>query len=200
VALAIFLTFHRLRDGAERLIETLFFRAWREKEEALKAFLAEAPYFTGAEALMRAAVRSISHYVEGAETALYLPDDDGAFRRVEGRIDGLGARIDADDAALVSLRARRQALEGGSALSLTGAALALPMLNRAEVTGVVLIGPKPTGLAFRPDEIALLSDAVRGIGQDLHALKVEQLEALAERLAIEKAALAGRSGALQAAG
>jgi hypothetical protein len=200
VALAIFLTFHRLRDGAERLIETLFFRAWREKEEALKAFLGEAPYFTTAIALTRATVRALSHYAEGAATALYLPDDDGAFGRVEGRIEGLSARIDADDTALVALRARRQALEGGPILSLPGASLALPMLNRAEVTGVVLIGPKPTGLAFRFDEIALLSDAVRGIGQDLHALKVEQLQALAERLAIEKAALAGRGGALQAAG
>ncbi len=74
------------------------------------------------------------------------------------------------------------------------------MLNRAELSGVVLLSPNPTGLAFRPDEIALLSDAVRGIGQDLHALKVEQLEALAERLTIEKAALAGRGGAVQAAG
>jgi hypothetical protein len=200
VALAIFLTFHRLRDGAERVIETLFFRAWREKEETLKAFLAEAPYFTGADALMRAAIRSISHYAEGAEMALYLPGEDGAFRRVEGRIEGLGARIEADDGALVALRARRQSLDGAPLVSLPGAALALPMLNRAEVTGVVLIAPKPTGLAFRPDEIAILSDAVRGIGQDLHALKVERLEALAERLAIEKAALAGRGDVLRAAG
>jgi len=74
------------------------------------------------------------------------------------------------------------------------------MLNRAEVTGVVLIAPKPTGLAFRPDEIALLGDAVRAIGHDLHALKVEHLEGLTKRLAIEKAALTGRSGAFQAAG
>jgi hypothetical protein len=150
--------------------------------------------------LVRAAVRSISHYAEGAETALYLPEDDGALRRVEGRIGGLGARIEADDGALVALRALRQSLDGAPLVSLPGAALALPMLNRAEVTGVILIAPKPTGLAFRPDEIALLSDAVRGIGQDLHALKAERLEALAERLAIEKAALAGRGDVLRAAG
>jgi len=200
VALAIFLTFHRLRDGAEHVVETVFFRAWREKEEALKAFLAEAPYFTTSAALTRAAVRSISHYAESAEVALYFLGEDGAFRRSEGRIEGLRARIEPDDAALVALRARRHFLEGPPLVSLPGAALALPMLNRAEVTGGILIAPKPTGLAFRRDEIALLGDAVRGIGQDLHALKVEQLEALAERSAIENATLAGRGGALVAAG
>lgn len=199
VALAIFLTFHRLRDGAEHLIETLFFRAWREKEAALKAFLAEAPYFVTAGALTRAAVRALSHYADGAATAIYLPEEAGTFRLAEGRIEGLSARIDADDGALVALRARRQALEGEVLASLTGAALALPMLNRAEITGVILIAPKPTGLGFRPDEIALLAGAAREIGQDLHALKVEQLQGLASRLAIEKAALLGQDGALRGA-
>ncbi len=59
--------------------------------------------------------------------------------------------------------------------------------------------PKPTRLAFRPDEIALAT-AAREIGLDLHALKVEQLEALTARHTIETAALAGRGDVRKAAG
>ncbi len=64
-------------------------------------------------------------------------------------------------------------LEAGSDLK---AALVAPMVNRNEVMGVVLLGPKPSGLSYRPDEIELVGWASRQVGLDLHALKVEQLE------------------------
>ncbi len=199
VALTIFLTFHRLRAGAERLIEALFFRDWREKEAALQAFLGEAPYFVTPGALTRAAVRVIGHYADGAATAIYLRDETGSFGLAEGRLAGLGARIDADDQTLVALRARRRTLADEAITTLPGAALVLPMLNRAEVTGVILVGEKPTGLGFRPDEIALLSRAAHEIGLDLQALKLEQLQSLASRLAIEKATRLGQGEALSGA-
>lgn len=58
---------------------------------------------------------------------------------------------------------------------------------------MILIGPKPSGLGLRSDEIALLEGAAREIGQDLDALEVEQLQSLASRLATEKAVLLARS-------
>jgi len=50
------------------------------------------------------------------------------------------------------------------------------MVNRNEVLGVVLLGPKPSGQDLRPDEVELIEWATRQVGLDLHALKVEQLE------------------------
>ena len=55
------------------------------------------------------------------------------------------------------------------------AALAAPMVNRNEVTGVALLGLKPSSLEYRPDEIELIGWATRQVGLELHALKVEQL-------------------------
>ena len=50
------------------------------------------------------------------------------------------------------------------------------MLNRSEVIGFAMLGAKLSGEQFRPDEIELIGTATRQVGQDLHALKVEQLE------------------------
>ena len=51
------------------------------------------------------------------------------------------------------------------------------MVTRNDVVGIVLLGAKPSGLDFRPDEIELIGWATHQIGLDLQTLKVEQLEA-----------------------
>ena len=50
------------------------------------------------------------------------------------------------------------------------------MTHRADVTGFVLMGPKPGGSPYRVDEEEQLANAVRRIGLDLYALRVETLE------------------------
>ena len=64
---------------------------------------------------------------------------------------------------MISLRGERQAL-------------ALAMSHRNELTGVVLVGQKPSGGGYRPDEIEVLANTAHQIGLDFHALKVEKLE------------------------
>jgi hypothetical protein len=41
---------------------------------------------------------------------------------------------------------------------------------------LAVLGPKPSGLDVRPDQVDLIGLATRHVGLDLHALKVEQLE------------------------
>ena len=56
------------------------------------------------------------------------------------------------------------------------AALALPMMHQAALAGFVLLGPKPTGEDYRPDEIEVLSWATQQVGLDLQAIRVRDLE------------------------
>jgi len=44
------------------------------------------------------------------------------------------------------------------------------------------LGPKPSGLGYRPDEIELIGWATQKVGQDLHTLDVERFAAIAEGL------------------
>ena len=51
IAVALFLSFHRLRDWMERHIERLFFSSWQQAEAALKRFVESAGHFEQVPAL-----------------------------------------------------------------------------------------------------------------------------------------------------
>jgi hypothetical protein len=173
IAVGVFLTFHRVRDGVERVVERLFFRSWQRAEANLRRFVREAAFVTRAPALAQAFARALGDYAEGAEAAVYLAKGDG-YARTEGKVSGVAQRLDANLPALVSLRANPKPVELPD--TELGAALIAPMINRNEVIGVVLLGPKPCGLDYRPDEIELIGWAALQVGLDLYALRVEQLE------------------------
>jgi hypothetical protein len=175
VALAVFLAFHRVRDFAEHLIESLFFRRWQEAEASFRSFVRQAAFVTQADALTKAFAEALARYADGAETAVYFRREDGAYHRASGDVAGVGEKLDPDDAALVAVRAEPKPLAPDPATSKLTAALIAPMINRNEVIGLALLGPKPTGLDYRPDEIELVGWATRQVGLDLHALTVEQL-------------------------
>jgi hypothetical protein len=56
------------------------------------------------------------------------------------------------------------------------AALALPMMHQAALASFVLLGPKPTGEDYRPDEVEVLGWATQQIGLDLQSIRVRALE------------------------
>jgi len=72
------------------------------------------------------------------------------------------------------------------------------MINRHEVNGFVLLGAKPDGLDYRPDEIELIAWAAHQVGLDIHALKVEELEADDQRKSEEIARLNAKIEGLMA--
>ena len=50
------------------------------------------------------------------------------------------------------------------------------MMHQAVLAGFVLLGPKPIGEDYRPDEIEVLGWATQQIGLDLQAIRVRALE------------------------
>lgn len=76
----------------------------------------------------------------------------------------------------MALRAKRGPVDPADTASSLAPGLALPMLHRNVLLGFALLGFKPGGDAYRPDEAEVLAYAAHHIGLDLHALKIEQLE------------------------
>ncbi len=188
IALAVFLTFHRVRDLVEHNIERLFYRRWRENEAALKRFAAEAGYITRPAALAKAFVEELKRFSGGADCGVYWLGGAG-FRRAAG--DG-PASAATDDPGLVALRARLKPVLSEDAGSALGGVLLLPMAHRSEVQGFVLLGAKPDGDGYRPDEVEALAHAARHVGTDLHALDIERLERETDDLRRQNAALAAQ--------
>ena len=175
IALAVFLTFHRVRDFVERAVEALFFRSWQEKEARLRRFVAEAAFITDQDALLQGMIGALSRFADAA-TAIYLATDRGSFERVAGSLSSVADELGENDPAIVTLRAERKSVEPSSSGSTLEASLCAPMTYGSDVRGFVLFGAKPEGVDFRPDEIELIGWATVQVGLDLHALRIERLQ------------------------
>ena len=189
IALGIYLLFHRVRDTVERFIEKLFFHTWHANEEALRRFVREADFVNAPDALLASFGGELTRFTSGAPCTLYLRSGDGFVAR-----QAAGEVIDDNDAAVVALRARHNAVDPTTLPSSLQAALALPMSHRGVLFGFAALGPRPDGASYRPDEIDVLNWATHQIGLDYHALKVEALEAEAAALRAQNAALSGVIG------
>jgi hypothetical protein len=108
--------------------------------------------------------------------AVYQRRADDRYVRTEATLEGAPERLDANDATVLAMRAHDHALRVVESSLSVRAALALPMAHRGELFGFVLLGPKPGGDPYRPDEIDVLQFAVHQVGLDFYATKIEQLE------------------------
>jgi hypothetical protein len=196
IAVGVFLTFHRVRNFVEHVIERLFFRRWQMAEADLRRFVREAAFVTRAPALEESFAEALRSYGEGAAAAVYMRDA-GGYARTAGEATGVPVKLDPDLPVLVSLRADPKPIEVHEG-ALNGRLIA-PMVNRNEVLGLVVLGHKPSGPAWRPDEVELIGWATRQVGLDLHALKVERLEAMAAEQREEIARVEARNQELRTA-
>ena len=194
IALGVFLTFHRVRDGVEHWVEHLFFHSWQKAEAALRRFVREAALTSEGPQLVHDFARAVHTFAEGAPIAIYLPDG-RAYARAAGALDAFGSALNADDPAVARLRTDLRPIEAHD--QETTWALIAPMVNRTEVSGLVVLAPKPSGLGYRPDEVELVGWAAVQIGLDLHALKLEQLETERADLNSANAALRSEIAALR---
>ena len=171
LALGVFLIFHRIHHSVEHAIERLFFHAWQVNEAALKRFVGAAGHMEQPEALAPAFVTELRRFTGGAAVKLYSRTPGGHYAAAGD--DGI---VDADDLALAAMRAELGPVVPADIGSSLDAVLALPMLHQAALAGFVLVGPKPTGEDYRPDEIEVMAWATRQIGLDLQAIRVRALE------------------------
>jgi hypothetical protein len=183
IAVGVFLIFHRIHHSVEHAIERLFFHKWQVNEAALKRFVAAAAHVEKPEALAGNYVAELVRFTGGATASLYTRTAEGHYA------SAAGDKIDADDPALAAMRAEQGAVVPAELGSPLVAALALPMMHQAALAGFVLLGPKPTGEDYRPDEIEVLGWATRQIGLDLQAIRVRELEQNVIRLEARNANL-----------
>jgi hypothetical protein len=180
VALLLFVAFHHVHVWVENAVESVFFHQWQVNEKALERFVRQVSYMTRSETLIERTVAEVSRFAGGSEAAFYRLSD-GNYRLMEGGLSARSALLDMDEPALITLRAERMPVRD----TFMPGSLILPMVHRAEVTGFVAIGAKPNGEPYRIDEEEKLADAVRRIGLDLYALRVEELEQLNARLSAQ---------------
>ena len=189
LAVAVYLAFNQLKKVVEKVVDRIFFNSWTVSEEELKRFVAQAKHATDGGALTTLLVAAVDRFTGGAGCAVFERRDDGTYRRTESTLAGAPNEMSTNDETVLAMRACDKALplrDGTPAVTPT-AVLALPMAHRGDLPGFVLLGPRHEREPYRPDQIDAPERAVRDVGLDFHALRVEHLvqQVAAERRTVE---------------
>jgi hypothetical protein len=205
LALVLGLSLNPLHKRVDDAVERLLFHKRHEDERALVEFGREAAFVTNEDALLDRTIENLRAHTDARSAAIFL-DGTGHFASARSFGDGIQSEIDENDAAVLALKARHEPIDPHRYSSALSGALALPMLARGRVCGIMLLGERAGGEAYAPDEVAALSSMSQGVGSALDVLTVsdgrshasiadavreqvaplrEQLDAIAKALRVE---------------
>jgi hypothetical protein len=182
VPLALGVAAHRLHGWIEARVDQLLFRSEHRSRAALRDFVRDAGFIENADVLVRRMVLTFARHAGGQGAALYeLRGGSLECSAQEGF--AWPDLIDADDPAMVRLRATLTPLDLHEAGSLLGPeGLALPLALRGRIFGVLVCAPRPAG-RYAQAEVLELGQSAHDVGASLFALRARANELLIERLA-----------------
>ena len=186
LALVLGFSLRGIHSRVDAFIDDLFFRARRENERALKTFAREVGYITDPRVAVARARAELVTRTGACDAAVYVVAGTDVVRvdRVESVARDV---VDADDPALVRMRATRQPVALGEVASEFAGDHAFPMCLRDAITGAVVLGSKADGEAYAPDEIETLETVVLALGNALDALQTAALKADIARVLLDGA-------------
>ena len=188
IAVTIFLMLHRVRDGIERLVERVFFRASHARQLALQHFLDTAPNFSEPNTLAEAFVEAVDAYAGSQGSGIYRRDESGDFVLEKSTLNPMPREVAADAEVIIGLQESPKPYYFGR-LGLVSPALILPAVRRSEVVGFLAVAEKIDRTVFRPDEIESLLRAVHQVSSDFYALQLERFQQRNQELEQQNTAL-----------
>ena len=174
VPLLLGVSIQRIHRWGEDSVERLIFRKEYSDRNAILAFLRDAGFVAHPATLFERTAEVFATHAGGGTAALYLAAD-SSYEQVAAseHARALPARIPIDDAAMVRLRATLVPLDLFAVTSALGAnGLALPLVIRGRLEGVLVCGAKAEGRYARP-EMEFLEKAAAGIAACIVALRAE---------------------------
>ena len=168
LALALGLSLNAIHKRVDLLVDSVLFRKRHEDERALLAFAREAGYVTDANALLDQTIAKIQHHTDARSATVLL---DGSSTYSTTRSFGEGPeQVSENDGAILAMKTWHKPIDPHHYETALRGALALPMLTRGRLLGVLLLGERTGGEAYAPNEVEALSIFAHGVGSALDAL------------------------------
>ncbi len=168
LALVLGLSLNAIHKRVDLLIDRVLFRKRHEDERALLDFAREAAYVTDANALLDQTIAKVQHHTDARSAAVLL---DGSSAYSTTRSFGPGPEhVSENDGAILAMKTWHKPIDPHHYETALRGALALPMLTRGRLLGVLLLGERAGGEAYAPNEIEALSLFAHGVGSALDAL------------------------------
>ena len=175
VALSLGLSFNALHKRVESALERTLFRRKYEAALALQELVEEAAFTENVDALVRRTTAEVPRAIGATGAALYERRDSQYALVGETGINNLPAVVDVDDLAFVRLRARLSQVDLADVTSaLGGDAIAFALGVRGQLLGALVLGRRPSGESYSPDEIRMLRGTAHEIAAELHAIRARE--------------------------
>jgi hypothetical protein len=183
VPLALGITLGRVRRVLDQVVEQVFFRRKYQAEKALQTFARHAGHMQDGPKLLDATVREIMRHLGTPAVAIYSAED-GGYRRMKqaGNAD-FPELLDADDPALVAIRAEQKAVDLAHFAGMLGDDGCLfPMMVLGNLRGVVVCKNRPHE-RYGSDERTLLAQVAGDVGAAWRILRARDNEEIVVALA-----------------
>lgn len=181
LALVLGVSLGYIHKRVDVLVDTIVFRKRHEDERALIDFSKEAAFVTESAALLDQAIARIQTHTD-ARNAAILVEERRTYAAARSYGDGTLQAVGENDGAILALKTWHKPLDPHHCDTAIPGALALPMLARGRLLGVVILGERAGGESYAPDEVAALAQFAHGIGTALDslALTTDSMEAWRE--------------------
>jgi hypothetical protein len=194
LALVLGLSMRYIHRRVDSLVDSMIFRKRYEDEHALRAFAKEAGFITDTVALFDLTIATLRAHTDATGAALLL-NGDGTYKSVRCYGD-VPTSAGENDPAILALKAWHEPVDPHRYRTALTGDLAVPVVARGQLHGVLLFEQRATGEAYAPDEIAALAQFAHGIGSAYDTLARRGDETNATVAAIS-ALLERRFGPLQ---
>lgn len=202
LALVLGVSMRYIHKRVDALVEAVLFRKRREDERALRDFSHEAAYVTESGALLDRTIDVVRRHTDARSASLML-DGTGHYSPVRAFGSPAQVNVDENDGAILALRTWHKPLDPHHYTTTLSGALALPLLGRGRLVGVLLMGERAGGEAYAPDDVEALSQLAHGVGAAVDSLSLRQgdseITSLLQTIASRQDAIVAELQALRAA-
>jgi hypothetical protein len=162
LALILGLSMRFIHRRVDAFVDAVMFRKRYENTRALSDFAKEAAFVTDPTALVDLAIEKIRKHTDARNAALFFREN-GQYRAARS-FANTPTPVSENDAAILALKTWHKPLDPHRYDTALAGDLALPMVARGQLLGVLLCGER-TGLeAYASDEVEALAQFAQGVG------------------------------------
>ncbi|HTA40011.1 MAG TPA: hypothetical protein VK760_13090, partial [Candidatus Acidoferrales bacterium] len=168
LALALGLSMRFIHKRVDEFVDGVMFRKRHEDESAIRDFSKEAAYITDRDALLDQTIGKLRNHTDALACAI-LMSENGTFKAVRWFGETAGEAGE-NDSAILALKTWHKPIDPHRYETTLRGDLALPMVARGRLIGLLLCGERASGEAYAPDEVDAVATLVHGVGAAYDAL------------------------------
>jgi hypothetical protein len=168
LALALGLSMRFIHKRVDHFVDIVVFRKRHEDESVIRDFSKEAAFITDRDALLDQTLGKLRNHTDALACAILVRE--GATFTTVRSFGDVPDEAGENDAAILALKTWHKPIDPHRFDTKLRGDLALPMVARGRLIGVLVCGERASGEVYAPDEVDAIASLVHGVGTAYDAL------------------------------